>query len=320
MSTMMRDLSQYLENIRFNAHLQENDDSGMMSELEAHIEDKLQDLKDAGLSDEEAVRVCLGQMGSTKCIGRQIYEATSQGTWKQVLLSAMPHLVFGLFFVLNWWQNPGWIALGVILLIATTVYGWNHGKPTWVFTWLGFSMLPVIIGGILLLCLPKGWSWLVLPVYFPLALWWLFRMVVTTTRRDWLFSSLMLLPMPIVIGWFLYVSPSGQLTDESFDKIYAYAPWIGLSFIALAATIAIFIRLRQRFLRICILATSGIITIGLIVHYSSGQFDKINLLGLVTAMWVVLLLPPLLERRLKNNKKRAEWLQNIHNTGLPPNE
>jgi hypothetical protein len=301
---MMPDLSQYLENIRFNAHLQENDDSGMMSELEAHIEDKLQDLKDTGLSDEEAVRICLGQMGNTKCIGRQIYEATSQGTWKQVLLTAMPHLVFGLLFVLNWWQNPGWIVLAVLLIIATTIYGWNHGKPTWVFSWLGYSMLPVIIGGIFLICVPKGWSLLALPIYFPLALWWLFRMVVTTTRRDWLFSSLMLLPMPIVIGWFLCISPSGKLTEESFEKMYAYAPWIGLSFIALAATIAIFIRLRQRSLRISLLALSGLITLSLIVYYSSGRFNNINFLGPITAMWGVLLLPPLLERRLKNNRKK----------------
>jgi hypothetical protein len=317
---MTPDLTQYLESIRYNAHLQGNDETGVMSELTAHIEDKLQELKDSGMSDEEAVTTCLGEMGDTKSIARKIYEAYSQGTWKHVFLATLPHIVLGFLFLLNWWQSPGWLAMSLILIITTTIYGWKHGQPTWVFSWLGYSMLPVIVGGILLLYIPRGWSFLVLTIYLPLAVWSFFRIFVTTTKKDWLFSSLMLLPVAIFIGWFLALSPSGKLTEESMNKIYYYAPWIGLSFMALAATIAIFIRLRQRWLRITLLGVSGVITIGLIVYYSAGQFNNMTLLGPLMAIWAVLILPPLLERRLKNNKRRAAWLQNIHNTGLPPNQ
>jgi len=300
---MTSELAQYLESIRSIAKLENSDEMGVMSELEAHIEDKLQELTESGLTEEEAVRTCLGQMGSTKLVARQIYETYSQGSWKQVLLASMPHLLFGLLFVLNWWQYPGWLSIVLVLILATTVYGWSHGKPTWIFSWLGYSLIPVLTVGLTLLYIPKGWSLLLLPVYFPLALWWLFRIIIQTTRRDWLFSSLMLLPLPIIIGWFLAVSPSGKITEYSLQRVYYFAPWIGLSFIALALTIAAFIRLRQRWLRVSLLAISGLMTLSLVVYYTTERLNTLTFLGLILVMWGVLLVPALLERYLRSGRK-----------------
>ncbi|NWF78123.1 MAG: hypothetical protein HXY36_06000 [Chloroflexi bacterium] len=270
-----------------------------MSELEAHIEDRVQELTSSGLTKEEALKKCLEQMGSTKSISRQIYEAYSQGSWKQVLLASMPHILFGLLFVLNWWHYPGWVSIVIILILATTIYGWCHGKPTWVFPWLGYTLFPVVIVGLMLLYLPKGWSFVVLPVYLGLALWWLFRIIILTIKRDWLFSSLMLIPLPIIIGWLLAISPSGRFSEESIQRLYYYAPWIGLSFMGLALTIAVFIRLRQRWLRVGLLAASSLPTISLIVYHSTGYLINLAFLGLLIIMWGVLLIPLLLEKRLK---------------------
>jgi hypothetical protein len=215
----------------------------------------------------------------------------------------MPHLLFGLLFVLNWWQYPGWLSIVLVLILATTVYGWSHGKPTWIFSWLGYSLIPVLTVGLTLLYIPKGWSLLLLPVYFPLALWWLFRIIIQTTRRDWLFSSLMLLPLPIIIGWFLAVSPSGKITEYSLQRVCYFAPWIGLSFIALGLTIAAFIRLRQRWLRVSLLATSGLMTLSLVVYYTTERLNTLTFLGLILVMWGVLLVPALLERYLRSGRK-----------------
>ena len=293
---MTPEFIQYLTRIKYGARLEGSEEPGVMNELEAHMEDKLQELTESGLSEAEAIETCLGQMGSTKLIARQIYETYSQGSWKQVLLASMPDILFGLLFVLNWWHFAGWITVLLLLILATTVYGWWHGKPTWIFSWLGYTMLPVLAVGILLLYLPRGWSLLTLPLYFPLALWWLFRIIVQTTRRDWLFSSLMLLPLPILIGWFLAVSPSGKFTQASVQRVYDLAPWIGLSFIALALTIAAFIRLRQRWLRVALLATSGLMTLTLVVYYARERLNTSTFLGLMLVMWGVFLVPPLLDR------------------------
>jgi hypothetical protein len=303
------ELTQYLENIRGRAKLGPSEESGVMSELKAHIEDKIQELTEAGLTEEEALETCLGQMGNAKLIARQIYEAYSQGSWKQVLLASMPHLIFGLLFVLNWWHYAGWLSIVLVLILATTVYGWWHGKPTWLFSWLGYSLLPVLFVGILLLYLPgpRGWSLLALPVYFPLALWWLFRVIVQTTRRDWLFSTLMLLPIPIIAGWFLAISSSGKINEDSLRRVYYFAPWIGLSFLILAATIAAFIRLRQRWLRVGLLAASGLLTLSLVVYYSTGRLNTPTFFGLMLVMWGVFLAPPLLERYLVKNRQAIIW-------------
>jgi hypothetical protein len=300
---MTPELIQYLENIKLKARLEHADEMEVMSELEAHIQDKIHELTQSGLTKEEALKTCLGEMGGTKLVARQIYEAYSQGSWKQVLLTAMPHLLFGLLFILNWWQYAGWVAIVLILTLATTIYGWWHGRPTWVFAWLGYTLLPVLAIGISLLYLPRIWSLLTLLVYFPMALWWLFRIIMQTNKRDWLFSSLMLLPLPIIAGWFLAVSESGKFTENSLQLVYYFAPWIGASLIALSLTIAAFIRLRQRWIRVALLAASGFLTVTLIVHYTVGELDTFTFFGLILVMWGVLLIPALLERRLRKGHK-----------------
>lgn len=297
------ELTQFLENIRGRAKLGPSDEKGVISELKAHIEDRVEELTGSGMTEEEAVSTCISQMGNTRVIARQIYEAYSQGSWKQVLLASMPHLLFGLLFVLNWWHYPGWLSIVLVLTLATTAYGWGRGKPTWLFPWLGYTMLPVVAAGIFLLYLPSGWSWLALPVYVPLALWWLFRVIIQTTRRDWLLSTLMLMPIPIITGWFLAVSPSGKINEYSLQRLTYFAPWIGLSFLILAATIATFIRLRQRWLRVGLLATSGLLTLTLVVYHSMGRLNTPSFPGLMLVMWGVLLAPPLLERYLERNRR-----------------
>jgi len=295
-----QELTHYLESIRYTSKLSPSDEREVISELETHIEDKLQELTDSGLSEEEAIETCLGQLGSPTSVARQIYEAYSQGSWKHVLLTSMPHLLFGALFALNWWHHIGWLTIVLSLVLGTTIYGWWHGKPNWVFSWLGYSLLPVLAVGILLLYLPKGWSLLAIPVYLPLASWWLIHIIIQTTKKDWLLSSLMLLPIPIIIGWFLAISPAGRFTEYSVQQVYSLAPWIGLSFITLALTIATFLRLRQRYLRIGLLAISGILTLTLVIYYTSGRLNTLSFAGLMLVMWGVFLIPALLEHRIRH--------------------
>lgn len=299
---MTPELSHYLEDIRYDSKLDSSDEREIISELKAHIEDKLQELTECGLSQEEAIKTCLRQMGSATSVARQIYETYSQGSWKQVLLACMPHLLFGLLFALNWWHHIGWISVVLLLILGTALYGWWHGKPAWVCSWLGYSLLPVLAVGLLLIYLPRGWSLLAIPVYIPLALWWLFHIIVQTARRDWLLSSLMLLPIPIIAGWFLAVSPGARFNEYSLQRVYYLAPWIGLSFLALALTIAAFIRLRQRWLRISLLIISGLLTLTLLAYYTSGRLNTLTFLGLILVMWGVFLIPPLLENRFRNGR------------------
>ena len=315
---MTSELANYLESIRNNARLDDSDESDVMHELEAHIEDKVQELTSSGLSEEEAVKTCIWQMGSIKSIAREIYEAYSQGSWKTVLYAATPHFTFGLLFMLNWWHYPQWLSVALLVTAGIALYGWGHGRPAWVFSWLGYSLLPVLAAGILLLYLPKGWSFIGLIVYFPLALWWILRLVIQTTKKDWLLSSVMLLPIPIIIGWFMAVAPDGKLNQDSLDKVNTYAPWIGLSFMMLAFTIGTFIRLRQRWLRVGLLAVSGSLTLALAVYLATGDLVNARFLGPVLGMWGIMLVPPLLERQLKKGRILLKKRYKMHKAGKLP--
>jgi len=303
-------LSQYLDSVRDNLRLDPVSESEIINELKTHVEDRVQELRETGLSEEEAVENCVGLLGSAKLVARQIYEAHSQGTWRQALLASIPHLLFGLLFALNWWQHVGWLSIVLILVIGMAIYGWCHGRPAWLFPWLGDSLLPVMVAGLFLLYLPKGWSWLTILLYVPLALWLLYSITVRTIKRDWLYSSLMLLPVPISIGWFLAVAAEGKFPEYNLQRLHDFAPWIGLSFLALAVTVAAFIRLRQRWLKTVVLVISGLLTLIMVAYFANGRLGLPVLLVLILVMLSLFLIPASLEHRVrhKNNDQQLRTL------------
>ncbi|MEE8619346.1 MAG: permease prefix domain 1-containing protein, partial [Dehalococcoidales bacterium] len=68
-------LSHYLDTVRANLKLGPSDETEVINELATHIEDSVQELREAGLSEEEAANRCVDLLGSAKLLGRQIYEA-----------------------------------------------------------------------------------------------------------------------------------------------------------------------------------------------------------------------------------------------------
>jgi len=293
-------LSHYLDDVRDNLRLDFSSEQEVIAELETHVEDRLQEFLEAGLSEGEASENCLGVLGSARIVARRLYEAHSQGTWGQTLLAASPHLLFALLFVLNWWQGTGWLLFPLVLVVGAAIYGWCHGKPTWIFPWLGYSFLPVIVAGLSLLCLPTGWSWLAILVYVPLALWMLLMIIVKTIKRDWLNTSLMLLPVPIIVGWLLVVEPTGRFPGYDVSRLYVLAPWIGLSFLTLALAAAMFIRLRQRQLKVAVLLLAGLMALVMVAAYAGGKLTVVAFMLLMLMTLGLFIAPALMERRLRH--------------------
>ncbi|MFC1987231.1 permease prefix domain 1-containing protein [Chloroflexota bacterium] len=301
---MITTLSQYLDNVRDRLRLDLVSEKEVISELQTHIDDKLEEMREAGLSEEEATNTCLKLLGSAKLVARQIYEAHSQGTWKQALLASMPHLLFALLFALNWWQGVVWLTITLVLILGMAIYGWHQGKPIWLFPWLGYYLIPVIMAGLFLIYLPKGWSWLAILIYIPLALWLVCSITIQTVKGDWLYGALMLLPVPIIIGWFLAEEQEGGFLELNLEHINAFAPVIGLSFLALAATAAAFIRLRQRWLRVTLLIISGLLSLITVAYYTGGGLGFTAISVLILIMMGLLLIMALVERRIRYGKQQ----------------
>ncbi len=299
---MIAVLSQYLDSIRDNLRLDLVSEREVIDELQTHIEDECQAMREAGLSEEEAANTCIRLLGSAKLVARQLYEAHSQGTWKQALFASLPHMLFGLLFILNWWQAVVYPIILLILTLITTVYGWWHGKPNWLFPWLGYSLMPVIAAGLILLYLPREWSWVTILVYLPLALWLVLRIVRQTMVKDWLYLSLMLMPIPIIIGWFVAMEWMGEFPELAMERLGYFAPWIGLSFLVLGSSVVAFVRLRRRWLKISVLLIAGLTTLTLIAFYSWGNLELAIFLALLLLMVSIFLVPAILENGVKSGR------------------
>jgi len=291
----------YLNYIKDNLKLGKSEEKEIIRELSDHIQDEMEDLKNEGLTDEEARSACIKLMGSARMVARELYEAHSQGTWRHTLLASSPHLLFAALFALSWWSGIiGWVLLVLTLVFGTVIYFWWQNKPDWCFTWLGYSLLPVVFSGLALFYLPRGWTWVAVLVYVPLAAFIVYHMAVQTIQRDWLFSTLMLLPIPIIIAWFIAVGTNGT-KSLSVDYIKYFGPTIGICFLILAVSVAFFIRLRQRWLKISLLLTSGILTLALVDCYSAGGLSLAAFLILLVVVIGLFVGPAALAHKIKQN-------------------
>ena len=296
---MATPLDRYLKDVRENLRLDAMaEEEEVLTEIETHAEDRFQEMKESGLSEEDAARECVGLLGSAKVVARQIYEVHSQGTWRQALLASTPHLLYAMLFALKWWGN-GWLPVALGPVGAIAIFSWCRGKPSWLFPWLGYALLPVVVAGLLLLYLPTGWAWATILLYVPLVVWLLCYITIKTIKRDWLYSAFMLLPVPSFVGWFLAAQQEEGFAGFSLGYISNFAPWVGVSFLVLAVSAAVFVRVRQRRLKVVALAVSGALTLA-VVAFASSRLGIPALLALTLMMLVFLSVPAILERRLRH--------------------
>ena len=124
-----------------HSKLNPDEESDVVRELQTHFEDEIAELCDEGYSRTEALDIAKKQFGSAKEIGCEMYEAYSRGSWLQVILSALPHLLLALTFVLHLWDDISWLIAVFIMVISITTLGWRRGKPNWMYSWLGYYFM-----------------------------------------------------------------------------------------------------------------------------------------------------------------------------------
>ena len=301
---MKLELNRYLQSLKEHLRLDPASETEVIRELEAHVEDSCQEMQNAGLPEDEALARCLKLLGPAKNVARQMYESHNQGTWRQALLAAAPHLFFATMFALKWWMGISWLPIMFAVILCIGLYGWFHGKPSWLFPWLSYSLFPVVAAGVSLLYLPAAWSWVTLALYIPLVLWLLSFITIKFIRRDWIYSALMLLPASAFVGWFMAAGQKSSFPGLKIDFMYNFAPWTGLTFMVLAISVASFIRLRQRWLRITALIISGVVISTLTILAVDG-LGLVAFLGLVLLILSFLLVPAFVERKVRGRNQSA---------------
>ncbi|MFC1905404.1 hypothetical protein ACFLXL_01185 [Chloroflexota bacterium] len=290
----------YLDRLKSHLRLEPAIQDDFLREIRGHIEDSNNELREAGKSSDESSESNAIFLGSPRILAQQIYEVYSQGSWRETLFAVLPHFLTATLFILRLWYNPLWLAIILAGVIGTVIYGWCHGRPTWLFSWLGYLLIPVIIAGIMLLYLPGGWAWLATLVYVPLALCILFLVAKQILRIDWLFVSLMMLPVPIVIGWVMVLSTSNAFLGPFL--IQETASWIALSFAVLALAVATFIRVRRRWLKAGALLVCAIMVLVVVALFSHNALSLWAWLFLSILALAHLFVPAILERGIKVRK------------------
>jgi hypothetical protein len=265
-------ISHYLNRFKSSLKIDHTIRDGVAQELRAHLEDRIRELEEKGLSREEASKIAVQSLGSPELIAQQIYETHAQGSWKEALLSASPHLLVALLFTSYYWQNIVYASIILTLTVGIAIYGWLRGKPIWLFPWLGYYLLPVVVSGILLLSLPEGWGWIAALIYIPLALFVFIHIVRQTARRDWLYASLMIAPMLVTFTWFSSLGKGNELLASDWAaRLQSNALWIVISFVALAAATIAFIRLKQRRYKIISLLIPPLVVLSAVIAASGGS-------------------------------------------------
>lgn len=295
---MRLELRYYLQNIKQQLRLDPASEKEVIRELEAHVEDSCQEMRNAGLPEREALEKCLRVLGPAKDVARQFYEAHNQGTWRQALLAALPHLFFAAMFALKWLIGITWWPIMLLVILGIGLYGWGHGKPAWLFPWLSYALFPVVAAGVSLLYLPTAWAWVTLALYIPLVLWLFSFITIKFIRRDWLYSALALLPACAFTGWYLAADQSTRFQNLEISFLYDFAPWTGLTFLVMAVSVALFIRLRRRWLRVTALIISGALT-SMVTFLASNKLNFISCVIFALLILSFLVVPAFVERKVK---------------------
>ncbi len=311
---MQREVVAYLDEVRTHLYLDPRTERKVISELSTHFDEKVGDLREQGLSEEEAARSAVDSFGDARRIARLLYEAHSRGSWMDALIGCQPHFIVAALFATHVWRMPLLLgtAFGAIVLIA--LLAWRNGGVTWAYSWMGYAAVPLLLLGGYLSLDPWSrtvsfvlsgqgvpaplWHLGLLGVLDLFILWLVAATAVAVARRDWLLLSVMLLPLPVVGLWLMTVLPTpGFLTDTLRGLEARFARWdasMGYVFVLLGATTALFVRLRQRSLKVLAVIVLGIIGGALAARTLWGGLGLFRTLAVAFFLFLFLTVPLLL--------------------------
>ena len=310
---MPSEFDPYLSSIERRLHLRPEQERDILVELRGHLEELADEHRQKGVDTQEALHRAVEDMGVPNDIARRMYDIHSGNSWRDAILAATPHLAFAVLFALHLWTRTAWVAGVVGLLALVSLHGWRRTKSIWLYPWLSYSLaIPILSSLAAMGAVGYGvWSlvrhgdaplgipyYILLGLYAPFALYIAASLASKVVRRDWLLASLTATPLPILVGWLLFIQDEGRTIGDSPQHINQTDSSTALVFLALAITTAVFLRVSQRLLRILLLITATPI----LTFFAYLTFlDSPGLLTvvLVAAFCAVLLLgPALVDARL----------------------
>lgn len=284
----MLDVRKFLLEVKLRLHLAPETEREIVSELYSHYQDACSDYTSKGYTAEHAALAAINGLGRPRVVARRMYEAHSQGSWADAALSSAPHfLVCALIGTHSWHRTvPSLAVFGVIVVV--TLGGWWYGKPNWLYTWAGYSLLPLTFGGIQSLRILResvdslsngifnAGTLAIIPavLYFILSAGLVLKTASRVALRDWTLASSMLAPLPLVFLWLIVVARSGGLSPLDGTLAHQWDAPMSLLLGSLAAASALFIRIPQRLLKSVLYFAFSTVTALFLIHsvFDTAQF------------------------------------------------
>jgi hypothetical protein len=324
---MRPEVNSYLDEVRSHLHLDSRTERRVINELSTHFEEKVGDLELQGVEEDDAVRDALKSFGEARSIARLMYEAHSKGTWTEALIGCQPHLIVAALFATHVWRHPLLLGTAFAAIVVIALLGWRSGGTSWMYSWIGYAVLPLLVASYLSMDpvartvsfyisghgAPAPVLQIVIrAILYVFTLWLIASTAVTVARRDWILLSLMLLPLPVLGLWIVTVTQSaGVLVDVLHSIESKFSRWdtaMGYFFAALGITTALFVRVRQRALKVGTVIVVGIVGSAAAVHSFWGALGLFRLLAVSLCLLLFLTVPLLLRAMLGHEEQPKEPL------------
>ncbi len=320
---MDQEIRPYLRSLAKRLRLDPTTQRGILLELQSHLEDKARDLQDAGASRKEALERATQYMGKPGVIAEKIYAIHSRGSWRDILLATVPHLLLAALFALNLWTRYALLVVVFLGVAMVAIQCWRKDKPKWSYSWLGYCMAAPAISWLLATMALGYGAWifvttgglpltpalyLLILAYIPFSLWIMVRVVVPVVRQDWLMASLCALPFPFLTTWLLFFNSQGNLWGQDKTSLRETDGDRALVFLALAMTTGAFFMIGNRLLKIGLLTVSTALMVAFTVVSIPVSFGILAAILIILASIAFLLSPAVLGSKLENEDEAIDFI------------
>ena len=314
---MAGELQGYLHAITQKLKLDPHTNREVVFELQTHLEEKVKELEQEGLTYQEALSRAVHDLGHPDLIAKDMYSVHSRGTWLDILLATLPHLLLASLFALHLWTRYTLVAVLLVGVIFVTLHGWKSGRPKWTYTWLGYSMAAPALSWLLSLAalaysvyiffttgsLPFSAPFFILLVaYVPFSLWIMANVIMKVVKQDWLLASLTALPFPFLTSWMLFLNWQGGILSGHSSKVQESDSDRALVFLALAVTTGVFLKVGHRLLKIGLLTAATAVLIIFTMVAIPFTLGLLAIILITIASMAFLLSPAILQSRLERRK------------------
>ena len=139
----------YLSNLAKHLHLAPEAKDDILREMEGHLEERTVEMEKAGLSASEARRRASQHMGRPGAVAGDLYAIHSRGSWRDILLATLPHLLLAALFALHLWTEILVLMVAMALFTFIAYRGWKKSGAKWTYSWFGYCLAAPTISWIM---------------------------------------------------------------------------------------------------------------------------------------------------------------------------